>query len=223
MHKWFIFKELDEAAKEAAEFLATNIMKCVESKDACHVILSGGNTPPRCLGYLVAKILPWDKIHWYLGDERCVARDHAERNDVMLERYLWSQLNTTNIHTIPAELGAEKAADAYRKVISDIEHFDIAFLGMGEDGHTASLFPDNAAINDKRSVVPVYDSPKPPDERVSLSINTLKKTTLRMILAGGEAKAAIIQRIKADEPLPVNCLGDIYWYVDEAAISLNPL
>ena len=223
MHKWFVYKEFDEAAKAAAEFLASNILACIEKKDICHVILSGGNTPPRCLVHLVTKALPWDKIHWYPGDERCVARGHADRNDVMLEKYLWSQLGTTNVHTMPAELGAEKAAAAYRDIIRDIDHFDIAFLGMGEDGHTASLFPGNAALDDNRSVVPVYNSPKPPSERVSLSMNTLRNTNIKMVLAGGDAKAEIINRIKSDEPLPVNCIGDIDWYIDAAAASTSSL
>lgn len=223
MHQWLVFKEFDEAAKAAAEFLASNIMASIEKNGICHVVLSGGNTPHSCLGYLAEKALPWDKVHWYPGDERCVVRGHAERNDVMLDKYLWSQMKTTNIHTIPAELGAEEAAAAYRNVIHDVEYFDIAFLGMGEDGHTASLFPGNPALDDRRSVVPVFNSPKPPPERVSLSMDTLRKTYIRMILAGGEAKAAIIQRIKEGEPLPVNCLGDIHWYIDEAAASNRPL
>lgn len=219
MHKWFVYKEFEEAAKAAADFLASSILACIEKNDICHVILSGGNTPPRCLAYLVTKALPWDKVHWYPGDERCVPRGHADRNDVMLEQYLWSQIGTTNVHTMPTELGAEKAAVVYRDIIRDIEHFDIAFLGMGEDGHTASLFPGNAALDDPHSVVPVYNSPKPPRERVSLSMDTLRKTSLKMVLAGGETKADVIQRIKAGEQLPINCLGDIHWYIDKAAAS----
>lgn len=222
MHTWFVFKAFDEAAKAAADFLATNIRASIQQRDVCHVILSGGSTPPPCLTYLVARTLPWDKVHWYPGDERCYPRGHAERNDVMLEKYLWSHLGKTNIHTIPAELGAEAAAAAYREEIQDVECFDIAFLGMGEDGHTASLFPDNAALTDHRSVVPVYDSPKPPSERVSLSMDSLKRARQRMVLAKGAAKAGVIERIKAGEPLPVNSIGDINWYVDAAAITTEP-
>jgi len=219
MHKWFVFSEFGEASKAAAEFLADNIAANIKHKGACHVVLPGGNTPIACLGYLADKALPWNVVHWYLGDERCLPDGHAERNDVMLEKYFWSRLPDTNIHIIPAELGAEKAAAVYREEIRSVECFDIAFLGMGEDGHTASLFPHNEALHDIRSVVPVYDAPKPPSERVSLSSNTLSKAQCRIVLAGGTAKADAMMRIKKGEALPINCLGDINWYIDEAVLT----
>ncbi len=219
MHKWHVYSKLDDASKAAAEFIADSIEKKLQQKGICHVILPGGNTPAVCLAYLAEKKLSWDKVHWYLGDERCYPRGHAERNDVMLDHYLWSRLPDTNIHTIPAELGAEEAAEVYRNRINSIDSFDIAFLGLGEDGHTASLFPDNGALNDIRSVIPVHNSPKAPEDRVSLSLNTLRKAECRIVLTGGAAKSDVISRIKRGEHLPINCLGDINWYVDEAGFS----
>lgn len=221
MHQWFVYNDFEQAAKAAADFLASQIEASIKQQGVCHVVLPGGNTPATCLGHLANKTLPWDRVHWYPGDERCYPSGHAERNDVMLEQHLWSHLHNTNVHIIPTELGAEAAAAMYRDVISALEHFDIAFLGVGEDGHTASLFPDNKALHDTRTVIPVYDSPKPPSERVSLSVDTLRKTPCKIVLAGGVAKAPIIARIKAGESLPINCLGDINWYVDEAAVSAN--
>ena len=219
MHKWHVYPKLDDASKAAADFIADNIEKKLQKKDICRVILPGGNTPAICLGYLSEKELPWDKVHWYLGDERCYPRGHAERNDVMLEKYLWSRISSTNVNRIPAELGAEEAAAVYRELINSVDSFDIAFLGLGEDGHTASLFPGNKALVDVRTVVPVYDSPKAPPKRVTLSINTLRNSQCRVVLTGGIAKANVISRIKRGEQLPINCLGDINWYVDEAAFS----
>lgn len=218
MHKWFVYSEFDEAAKAAANFLADEIQTNINRNGICHVVLPGGNTPVTCLGYLAEKNLPWEKIHWYPGDERCLPKGHAQRNDVMLEKYFCSRMPSANFHAMPAELGAEQAAEQYREVIAAIECFDIAFLGMGEDGHTASLFPDNKALHDTRSVIPVYDSPKAPSERVSLSSHTLSKAKCRIVLAAGVEKAAIITRIKNGEALPINCLGDINWYLDEAAV-----
>lgn len=219
MHKWFVYSEFDEASKAAADFIATKIEVSIQEKGISHVVLPGGTTPVICLGYLADKNLQWNRVHWYLGDERCLPQGHAERNDVMLEKYFWSRLSIPNIHLIPAELGADKAAEVYREVISSIDCFDIALLGMGEDGHTASLFPHNRALDDKRSVIPVYDSPKAPSERVSLSINTLKKARCRIVLASGSAKAAVIMRIKKGEALPINSLGDINWYVDKSTVT----
>ena len=219
MHKWFVYKKFDQVSKAAADYLAKEIDAAIQRNHVCRVILPGGNTPVQCLTYLAEKNLPWNQIHWYLGDERCYPSGHIDRNDVMLEKNFWSRLPSPNIHRISTELGAEQAAKVYREVIQSIERFDIAFLGMGEDGHTASLFPGNDALQDMRSVIPVYHSPKAPDERVSLSIHTLRNAHCRMVLVGGEAKADIISRIKNGEKLPVNSIGDINWFVDEAVIK----
>ena len=219
MHKWFVYKELDQAAKAAADYIADIIESTLQKNDVCHIALPGGNTPKYCLSYLAKRNLPWNKVYWYLGDERCFPKGHAERNDVMLEKYLWSKISSTHVFRMPTELGAEQAAAVYRDVIATFDHFDIAFLGIGEDGHTASLFPGNDALNDARSVIPVYNSPKAPSERVSLSIETLRLALNRIVLVGGIEKSDIIMRIKKDEDLPINSLGDIHWYVDEAAVS----
>ncbi len=219
MHKWFVYDEFETASKAAADFLAKTIETCLSQNGMCHVALPGGDSPARCLSYLAEKKLAWQKVHWYLGDERCYPKNHAERNDVMLDKNLWSQIGKTNIHLIPTEQGAEKSAELYREIIGSFDQFDIVFLGMGEDGHTASLFPGNAALDDIRSVVPVYRSPKPPSDRVSLSVETIRNAHCRIVLTGGSSKAPIIKRIKEGETLPINCLGDISWFVDKEALS----
>lgn len=219
MHKWFVYDEFDTASKAAADYLANTIESCLIKKEICHVALPGGNSPALCLNYLAEKKIDWKKIHWYLGDERCCPVDHPDRNDLMLKENLWSKIGDTNVHVIPAEKGAEKAAELYRDIIDSVGSLDVVLLGMGEDGHTASLFPDNEALDDSRSVVPVYHSPKPPSERVSLSITTLSKAHCRIVLTSGAAKASIIKRIKEDEPLPINSLGSINWFVDETVLS----
>ena len=220
MHKWSVFSEFDDASKAAADFIAERIEDSIRKRGVCHVILPGGNTPSRCLAYLASKKLPWNQVHWYPGDERCYPAGHAERNDVMLEMNLWSKIAVTHIHRIPAEFGAEKAASDYGEIISTVGIFDIAFLGMGEDGHTASLFPDNEALHDPRPVVPVHNSPKPPPDRVSFGMDTLRKASCRIVLTGGSEKSDVIAQIKEGKLLPINCLGDIHWYVDEAAVKL---
>lgn len=217
MHKWHVFNEFTEASQAAADHIANLIVITLMDKNICHVVLPGGETPQTCLQLLAEKNLRWEKCHWYLGDERCYEKNHPARNDVMLQKNFWSHIGKTNIHIIPAELGAEQGASVYRTIIDATDCIDIAFLGIGEDGHTASLFPGNEALKDERSVVPVFQSPKPPDERVTLGINTLLKANKRVVLAYGVGKAHIIERIKAGDELPVNCIGDIDWFVDEAA------
>lgn len=222
MHNWQFFPDFEAASRATADYLAEQIAQCLLERETCHVILPGGTTPQRCFAYLAKKNLAWQRVHWYPGDERCLPIGDAQRNDVMLEENLWSQLPDSHKHPVPAELGAEQGAALYRDSIADIKQFDIAFLGLGEDGHTASLFPDNPVLEDRRSVIPVCDSPKPPAERVSMSITTLAASRVRVVLAGGSGKAEVIKRIDQGELLPVNRLGDINWFVDhEAAAQLS--
>ena len=218
MHHWAIYKKLEEASQAAADFLAEHILASIDARGVCHVIVPGGNTPARCFDYLLQKSLPWEKVHWYPGDERCYPAGHPERNDVMLREHLLSRIPASHFHAMAAELGPEQGAQAYREKLHDVGTFDIAFLGMGEDGHTASLFPGNEALQDTETVVAVYDSPKSPPERVSIGINTLREARVRMVLAAGESKAAIMQRIWDGELLPVNSIGDIHWFIDEACM-----
>lgn len=219
MHKWHVYQEFTQASQAAADHIANLISIALIDNGICHIVLPGGETPKKSLQLLAEKNIRWEKCHWYPGDERCYEKNHPQRNDVMLQEYFWSHIGNTNIHIIPAELGAEQGASNFRTLMDAMEYIDIAFLGLGEDGHTASLFPGNKALSDERSVVPVYNSPKPPPERVSMGRQTLFKARYRVVLAGGSGKADIIKQIKSGENLPINSIGDIDWFLDEDAYS----
>jgi len=219
VHQWTVSSSLDAASIAAADFIAAQIRASIEARGVCHMIVPGGNTPARCFALLAEMPLQWDKVHCYPGDERCYEKGHAERNDVMIKESLLSRVPDVHFHPMPAELGAEQAAEAYRAVVEPIGLFDIAFLGMGEDGHTASLFPGNEALDQTVSVVAVHGSPKPPADRISMSLPTIQLARQRVVLAAGESKRKIMARIRAGEPLPVNQVGDIHWFVDEISIS----
>lgn len=221
MHKWHIYKDKNQASIAVADFLIENIKKVLEKKSRCNIVLPGGNTPAQCLKIVSKNNLPWHKIHWYLGDERCYPLGHEDRNDIMIENNFWSLISSPkeNNHPIPAELGPEEAAIIYSDEIKKSSGLDIVLLGMGEDGHTASLFPNNEALQSNKIAVAVYNSPKAPDERVSLSIETLKSATYKIILALGNGKKEAIEKIKNGEKLPINCLGSLDWFVDEDAIK----
>lgn len=206
-------------ADAAANFIALKIKECLEKQPRCRIALPGGSTPARCLKNLSELELPWSQIDWYVGDERCLPVGAEERNDSMINQMLFSQTSVSekNFFPIKAELGAEKAAEDYALSICAFNKFDIAILGMGEDGHTASLFPDNKALNDQRTVVPVFDAPKPPSDRVSLSLSTFAAATIRIVLIAGKDKKLALDKVKAGEPLPVNSIGHNEWFVDGAA------
>lgn len=221
MSEFKVFPDNESLARSAADYLYDRIQDCLARQTLCHVALPGGRTPARCLELLAELPLPWDRVHWYLGDERCYPAGHAQRNDTLVREHLWSKIDApeANRHPIPAELGPEAAAAAYAGVIQAIGTLNIVVLGMGEDGHTASLFPDNAALEDERLAVPVYDAPKPPAERVSLGITALQAANERVALVTGGSKREALQRLRDGEQLPIARLGPITWFIDEDAAA----
>ena len=216
-----VLADAEAVARAAAEFLGDQISRCVAAKGECHVALPGGSTPARCLELLSGMDLPWRSIHWYLGDERCYPVAHPERNDSMIERQLWSRIDAPaeNRHPIPAEMGPAEAAGLYDALINRLDRLDIVMLGIGEDGHTASLFPGNRALEDSAAVVAVYDAPKPPPERVSLGLNTIQSADRRIVLVSGSSKRAAMNALRQGKPLPVNRIGPADWFVDQAAYN----
>ncbi len=199
MHCFNCYKDPELAAQAAANYIYKEIRIFLEEKNVCHIALPGGSTPAKCLELLALKKLPWENIHCYIGDERCLPVGDAERNDTMIRDKLWSRVDIPlqNQHVIAAERGADIAAGLYADVVNASGRLDIVVLGMGEDGHTASLFPDNPALHDTRTVVPVYNAPKPPPERVSLGINTLRAAAHRVALVTGSGKRDAMHQVKA--------------------------
>ncbi|MDH3526419.1 MAG: 6-phosphogluconolactonase [Gammaproteobacteria bacterium] len=220
MSKFQIYPDTEMLARAAADYLFERIRDCLARKQLCHVALPGGRSPARCLELLAELPLPWDRIHWYLGDERCYPPGHAQRNDTLVRKHLWSKIDSpaANQHPIPAELGPEPAAAAYAGVIQAIGTLDIVLLGMGEDGHTASLFPENAALEDERLVVPVFAAPKSPAERVSLGLTALQAAGERVGLVAGAGKREALQRLRDGEQLPIARVGPVVWFIDEDAV-----
>ncbi len=220
MKKFNVYANPEAVAQAAADYLFQQITNCVKKKGLCHVVLPGGSTPARCLELLAEQLLPWENIHWYPGDERCYQVGHAERNDTMINAKLFSQQQDVvkNFHPIPAELDPEQGAQAYSALLDATAGMDIVVLGMGEDGHTASLFPGNVALDDRRSAVPVYDAPKPPLKRISLSLNTLRNAGESIVIATGGSKREALKKLKEGIALPVGLIEADVWFVDEAAV-----
>lgn len=226
MKDFKVYANPESVAQAAADYLFQQITTCVAEKGLCHVVLPGGSTPACCLELLAEKSLPWENIHWYPGDERCYPVGHAERNDTMIRDKLFSQQTISsqkdaseNFHPIPAELGPEQGAEKYAALLDETGGMDIVVLGMGEDGHTASLFPGNVALEDQRSAVPVYDAPKPPLERISIGLNALKGAGECIIIATGDNKREALTKLKDGVVLPVGLIKPDVWFVDEKAVT----
>jgi len=208
-------------AQAAAELIAERIWALLDDRDCCNIALPGGTTPAACLKLLAKMDLPWGRTHWYLGDERCLPVGDPERNDTLVRDCLWDPAGVPEAsrHPIRAELGPVAAAQHYSELLNQEGNLDIVLLGMGEDGHTASLFPDNPALGMTEAAVPVFNAPKPPPERVSLSEPTIQAAGLRVALITGAGKADAVARLKADEALPINRVGDLVILADRAAVG----
>ena len=219
MSEFKVYENPESVAQAAADYIFDQLKTCVAEKGECHVVLPGGTTPARCLELLADKPLPWINIHWYPSDERCYPVGHAERNDTMIMDKLFSQQKNMveNFHPIPAELGPEQGAAKYILLLDEIENIDIVVLGMGEDGHTASLFPENDVLNDQHSAAPVHGAPKPPGDRISIGLNALNAARKRIVIITGASKHKALKKIREGEPLPASLVEPDFWFVDDAA------
>ncbi len=176
----------------------------LQERGAFHLVLAGGNTPRALYQRLQELDTDWSRWHIWYGDERCLPADDAERNSRMAGAagLDTSPIPREQIHDIPAELGAVVAAQYYATTLSEQGAFDLVLLGLGEDGHTASLFPGHVDAETASDVVPVFNAPKPPPERVSLSVRRLSQTHAVLFLITGAAKRAAVQSWRCGEALP---------------------
>lgn len=194
------------AARRAADLLAGAIAQALGQRGAAHVALSGGTTPRVAYAALGQLVPDWRGVHLWFADERCVGPDDPDSNARLVRETLVAEAAVT--HRMQGELGAEAAASAYERELADVV-LDIVLLGIGEDGHTASLFPDNPVLDAAGRVAPVHDSPKPPPDRVTLTRGTLDGARQRLLLVTGAGKArALAGALDApSRAVPASLLG----------------
>ena len=215
-----VFADPEALAVAAAERIAMLAAQAQAQRDVFRLALSGGHTPRRCYERLRYGALDWSRIDVYFSDERCLPRGDSERNDVLAYETLLRHvpIPPAQIHVIPAEQGPAKAATAYAGLLDLAHPLDLVLLGMGEDGHTASLFPDHPALNSEALAVPVFDAPKRPASRVSLGLNVLNAARHKLFLVAGVEKHEALQRMKEGALFPAAQVAGAQWYVDRAAL-----
>ncbi|MBI5438245.1 MAG: 6-phosphogluconolactonase [Nitrosomonadales bacterium] len=215
-----IHDNLDDLSLAVAQRIAAAAAQAIAARGVFHLVLAGGETPRRCYEKLRSLAIDWTHVQLYIGDERCLPKGDAQRNDTMIRATLLEHISIPqdNIHFIPSELGAHAAAAAYAALLEQVATLDMALLGMGEDGHTASLFPDNPATESTALAVPVFNSPKPPPDRVTLGMNTLNKARQKLFLVAGAGKRSALEQISCGILLPAARVKNAEWHIDRAAL-----
>jgi len=208
--------DAEAVTQYAANAVIESAAEAIAARGVFHWVLAGGTTPKRCYELLRDADIDWSKTHVWFGDERCLPVGDAERNDWMADEALLNHVSVpaAQIHRMDAELGPEVAAARYDALLADAPAMDLVLLGIGEDGHTASLFPDNPGLDDQRLAIPVYNSPKAPSERVSLGYAALNAARRCLIMVAGAGKAEAMSRIMAGERLPVARVAGSEWVMD---------
>jgi 6-phosphogluconolactonase len=233
-----------ELAEAAARAVLADLEAAVEAHGTATWVLTGGSTPAAAYRRLAAHDLragvEWDRVRVAMGDERCVPPDHPDSNWGQAAAALLDHVPVPGHHLLrpQGELGAEPAADAYQATLAALPaapggapRLEVVWLGVGEDGHCLSLFPGRPEVEvGDRLVVPVHDSPKPPPDRVSLTLAALAGTERLLVLAAGAGKAGAVARARAgDDRLPVtravaavrSAGGSVTWLLDRAAVAAS--
>jgi len=204
-----------ESAEDVAAAAAASISDAIW-KGARTLVLAGGTTPKRCYELLSSMEVEWGRVSILFGDERCVRPNHPESNYRMAREALLDRVAPATVYRMPAELGPDEGARLYEEVVASVLPMDLVVLGVGEDGHTASLFPGHPALEAKGLVTGIHDSPKPPPERVTLTLTALLAARTVIILATGAGKADAVARAKRGE-VPSGMIAGARWFIDRAA------
>lgn len=186
------------------------------------LVLAGGTTPERCYELLAGMDVEWGRVAVLFGDERCVPPNDPESNYLMAKRALLDRVSPATVHRMPAELGPDEGAAEYAKVVEPLLPLHFVVLGVGEDGHTASLFPGHPGLRAKGVAIGIHDSPKPPPERVTLTLPVLQSAKRVLILATGAGKAEAVAKAKRGE-VPSGMITGARWLIDQAAANWAPV
>jgi 6-phosphogluconolactonase len=233
--------DVNLAAAEAFFHLAT---EAVVRKGFFTVALSGGSTPKGLYSLLASEShsfrgsVPWQKIHFFWGDERYVPQDHPDSNFRMAQEILLSKVpvNRDNVHPVDTRVAdAERAARAYEEVVrhffglkqGEVPQFDLLLLGLGTDGHTASIFPGSDIINESELLVAAYTGGAVPTPRITVTPPIINNALNTIFLVTGREKSGVLQKVLNGDYRPETCPaqltrqcnGNVIWLVDKAAAN----
>jgi 6-phosphogluconolactonase len=237
-----VFQDGDALVEAAGGRLVETIQKAVAARGRALIVLTGGGNGIGLLKYLGSRSeqIDWSNVHVFWGDERYVPEDDDERNEKQAREALLDKVDipSSNVHAMPAsdgEFGADLAAAAlaYEQLLAanaepgePAPNFDVHLLGMGPEGHINSLFPDTPAVRETaRMVVAVEDSPKPPPQRITLTLPAIRRSREVWLMVSGAGKAdAAAAAIGGASPASVPAAGAVglettLWLLDREAAS----
>jgi 6-phosphogluconolactonase len=228
----------EAVTERALEVFLTTVQEAVQKQGRCSVALCGGSTPKALYAQLALRSdVPWERVHFFFGDDRYVPHDHPNSNYRMAQEVLFSKASIPpeNIHPIPTGKTAEEDAAAYAATLTDYfrpapPRFDLILLGMGNDGHTASLFPGDQSL-EATGVVTVAH-PRLSEEaiatapvRLTFTFSTLNQAHKVLFLITGQAKQKILaQVLKGEGGFPagqVRPSGELIFLIDRAASTTS--
>lgn len=214
--RWHPFDSQDEINQTAVKRILAAADEAIAKHGSFLIVLAGGSTPKSVYKLLASEQADWANWHVYHNDDRCLPVDDDDRNSKMAREAWLSHvaIPADQIHDIPAELGNVDGAKAYAKTLAGVREFDLVILGLGEDGHTASLFP-NQTVDNSADAVPVFEAPKPPADRITISENRLNNTQEVMFLVTGAGKQDAVNNWRDGVAIPASLISgkngaDIY-------------
>ena len=236
--KIHIHSDKSSMTNSVGDLIIADILSAISSRGQCSLALAGGNTPRSVYSYMAeAAGVPWPDVHLFWGDERSVPPDHPDSNFRMVKESLLQHIAIpeSNIHRIAAEHEPAHAASAYESELQKyfgggLPVLDLVLLGMGDDGHTASLFPGTSAVHETNRLVTEVHVPQLNTWRITMTLPLLNLARKVIFMVAGETKADKVRMILGDnlrtDAYPASLIapeqGDVIWMLDsEAAAFLN--
>jgi len=214
---------------EITKSFVQNANEAIENRGRFLVSLAGGNTPMKIYEELADEKLDWSHVHFFWGDERCVPIDDAGNSYGQTKKVLFDKIGTTNIHRVNTDLLPASAATHYAHTLKffadaplDFPRFDLVLLGLGEDGHIASLFPNSPVDIEEPVIAVTANYQDRPANRVTLTEKVFNEAREIWFLVAGKNKAEILNKVidgernlelyPAQRIQPIN--GNLIWWVD---------
>lgn len=231
-----VHADVEALSQRAAAAAVEVIDRAIRTAGRCSIALSGGSTPRTLYRLLASEFsdsVPWRSVHLFWGDERYVPPDHVDSNYRMAKETLLDHVPcpAANVHPMPTQWPSpDAAARDYERTLrdyfaSDWPRFDLALLGMGEDGHTASLFPGSPALRERTGWVAAVEAPAAPPRRLTLTLPVLIRSVTTYVLVAGSSKAPVLRQVlggtvEANTYPAAGLLsseGTLIWWLDQDA------